>query len=619
MDQYLFLCTIGPVQSFIQEARKTRDLFNGSQILSQLIGIGMEVVGKEFIIFPHPDISVSYPNRFIALLPKESDPSATGKVVEKAIRQTFNSMARDAIDFRKIGIAPPGFWLQVEQHLEIFWAALPLKSSSEYCEVYQELEQTLGAIKNVRPFDQYAYQLDPDGTVTLGERGRKCNLDGKNNALFYRSRDKKNPRPLPFMLPSETMAHSGDQMHRGEAISAIGFLKRFYKKQDFPSVADIALKQSVKKLLEASNELECPVKFLKCINTQLLYENYTDSEDRRRKILDELDENKVPVNIEVIKGYQEEVWKKLKSLEKTGPLIRFTPYYAILLFDGDNMGKWLGADPELVQIDSGEELLDFHRQFAKQLAGFAIAATEETQQKFDSRVVYAGGDDFLALVNLNQLFPLLKRLRELFREKVSDSLSSFLQPGKELSFTAGICIAQVKEPLRLVLREAKRMEKAAKKEFKEVGKDAIGITLIKGSGERHEIYWRQLRGEQANVLLFEKILARLQSTDFSDNFILNLDRTFSPLSEKKPTQKAFLNLGKELVMAETMRLVRRSYCGVNDPMKKEKACKDMFEPLKKLFDQFPHWWSNFINTLHLLNFLENELNLIEDGTQNPSA
>jgi len=37
-NQYLFLFTIGPVQSFIAQARKTRDLYAGSAILGEIIG-----------------------------------------------------------------------------------------------------------------------------------------------------------------------------------------------------------------------------------------------------------------------------------------------------------------------------------------------------------------------------------------------------------------------------------------------------------------------------------------------------------------------------------------------------------------------------------------------------
>ncbi|NPA53826.1 MAG: hypothetical protein GXO21_04085 [Aquificae bacterium] len=36
-NEYLFIFTITPVQSFIAQARKTRDLHAGSRILSELI------------------------------------------------------------------------------------------------------------------------------------------------------------------------------------------------------------------------------------------------------------------------------------------------------------------------------------------------------------------------------------------------------------------------------------------------------------------------------------------------------------------------------------------------------------------------------------------------------
>ena len=36
MSNYLFLYTIGPVQSFIAQARKTQDLWCGSTLLSEL-------------------------------------------------------------------------------------------------------------------------------------------------------------------------------------------------------------------------------------------------------------------------------------------------------------------------------------------------------------------------------------------------------------------------------------------------------------------------------------------------------------------------------------------------------------------------------------------------------
>ena len=80
MSKYLFLFTVGPVQSFIAQARKTQDLYAGSQILTELVKAGIEEVGRENIIFPYayPDEDnkwqdvKSLPNRFLAVVEKEA-------------------------------------------------------------------------------------------------------------------------------------------------------------------------------------------------------------------------------------------------------------------------------------------------------------------------------------------------------------------------------------------------------------------------------------------------------------------------------------------------------------------------------------------------------------------
>jgi CRISPR-associated protein Cmr2 len=57
---------------------------------------------------------------------------------------------------------------------------------------------------------------------------------------------------------------------------------------------------------------------------------------------------------------------------------------------------------------------------------------------------------------LNHLFPLLKDLRSLFRQKVDLPLNAF--KNREITFSAGICVAHYKEPLSLVLQEAQPLK-----------------------------------------------------------------------------------------------------------------------------------------------------------------
>ncbi|MCP4109558.1 MAG: hypothetical protein GY749_29230, partial [Desulfobacteraceae bacterium] len=90
MNQHLFLFTIGPVQSFILQARKTQDLHAGSEILSALIDEAMKacknMAATEFI-YPSPGIE-SKPNRFIAAIDSEK-PDDCGKAAENAVREKF--------------------------------------------------------------------------------------------------------------------------------------------------------------------------------------------------------------------------------------------------------------------------------------------------------------------------------------------------------------------------------------------------------------------------------------------------------------------------------------------------------------------------------------------------
>ena len=76
-NNYLFLFSISPVQSFISQARKTKDLDAGSKLLSEFVKKQIEFLknkksGVE-VIFPNDTTSDSLPNRFVAKINVESD------------------------------------------------------------------------------------------------------------------------------------------------------------------------------------------------------------------------------------------------------------------------------------------------------------------------------------------------------------------------------------------------------------------------------------------------------------------------------------------------------------------------------------------------------------------
>src|SRR2546421_7004298 len=67
----MLLFSLGPVQSFIAQARKTRDLWLGSFLLSVLMEAGMKGIEEKALVFPtDPTIKKNIPdlpNKYIAI------------------------------------------------------------------------------------------------------------------------------------------------------------------------------------------------------------------------------------------------------------------------------------------------------------------------------------------------------------------------------------------------------------------------------------------------------------------------------------------------------------------------------------------------------------------------
>ena len=112
-QQYLFLFTIGPVQSFIAQARKTRDLYASSAILGEIIDAAISQVKgmheNNTIIVPDPDLQAK-PNRLLARITSD-DLLSFGKQIEQAARAKWMTIALNAFIDARIckDILPIGF------------------------------------------------------------------------------------------------------------------------------------------------------------------------------------------------------------------------------------------------------------------------------------------------------------------------------------------------------------------------------------------------------------------------------------------------------------------------------------------------------------------------------
>jgi len=166
---YLFSLTITPVQSFISQARKTKDLFAGSEILSSLIRKVLENFDKNEIIFPQNREFVS--NKFVARLENKSQ-----KEIEDIGKDLEDNINQDYIN--KIFQITKKCDNNLQNFFQVFWVAVELED--DYLKSYKKLEQNLGAVKNLRTFTQ---QRQSEGK-------EKCSICGERN-VEERDRDDK--------------------------------------------------------------------------------------------------------------------------------------------------------------------------------------------------------------------------------------------------------------------------------------------------------------------------------------------------------------------------------------------------------------------------------------------
>jgi len=226
MSNYLFTLTITPVQSFISQARKTKDLFAGSEILSNLVKETLKQFDTKEIIFPQNSDFTS--NKFVLVLKRtEEEIRKLGEKLEEFIHNEFYNLGADILLNREdttvdLDLFQNHFKPQLCNFFQVFWVAVELKED-DYKKSYRKLEQNLGAVKNLRTFEQLA-QIS----------GRKCSVCGERNGLFY-NREK----PHAFMLDKAIKINT-NQIEEQESLCAVCFTKRFYpNSQHFDSTQEI--------------------------------------------------------------------------------------------------------------------------------------------------------------------------------------------------------------------------------------------------------------------------------------------------------------------------------------------------------------------------------------------
>jgi len=479
---------VGPVQEFIASARRSRDLWFGSWLLSEISKAAAYCVVCEeggnlnSLVFPKPEsirdldgtnADFAVVNKVVAVVSK--DPNEIGAAVHKSMRDRLRMIREEA--YRPL--VPHRHFLksiaeqQVDDLVEFFWASAPisdLHDAADYVAARRTAESLLAARKSTRDFKPVSPQ--PGGWAA---NVPKSSLDGLRESAIHEDAYKLNPAELRVQYG----------VRKGERLCGVGLLKRHGNRagdDSFFSTSHVAALP----LLQTVTDGNAVGKYIGELET--LLRNVAQPE--RRKILGKVPAKAAKEAHPAFKRYDgqllfaerlgelfegealEQAKRSLQSfLEVATGGKRPSPYYALLLADGDRMGE---------AIDAQHSIND-HAALSKALTVFADAVRTIVEEDHQGSLIYAGGDDILAFVPLHRTISCARHLAKEFHEQLRDFKIEERPAANKTSPTlsVGIAVTHHLEPLSDALRLAREAEATAKSV---PGKNALAVILSKRSG-----------------------------------------------------------------------------------------------------------------------------------------
>lgn len=488
MSRFLLQVALGPVQDFIFQARRTRDMWFGSHILSEMSrGVARQLAKDGFtLVFP----ALSHGDGELALSEHMrrrggAPPLAISNIIlavspglDEATLQAAAEKARlAAIDVwhvfatRAYGAAAPllrggqddrSLRGAVEGLLECVaaWTPLPDEASAEDLRAARdEVGAAVAARKNLRDFKAWA------GVAGLP----KSSLDGFRETALLERQAKE---PLP---PAAADVAARYRIPRNEQLDAVGLVKRCGGRPDqFVPLARIALQPWIAAVREAelarANRTGLPNRWHSMVAALDTIKDMTTLAGIDRSAVGWLGD--FPFDGELFLEDQwpnhprEDASDKDKAKYETfvqglvGPLLRRrtpSPYIACLVADGDRMGEALDRIAQGEGIDPLRQLV----AASAGIAGFA-QAVRSIVEAHEGALVFAGGDDVLAFLPVTRAVACADALRQRFSLDMVNAFPEPFQPPRP-TLSVGIGVGHVLEPMRELIERARRAEGIAKR------------------------------------------------------------------------------------------------------------------------------------------------------------
>ena len=497
MPRFLVTLSLGPVQSLIADARRTRDLWCGSWLLSEAARAAARKLHERHpgcLIFPCPDD----PDE--ELRPQHA-PRETANIanilraeVKLADRAAVLALCNEAGRAAALRVEQLGerarqqlgrpvredVWAtQIHDILESFAAWVELGDGNHS---YEDAGRRLGGVLNSRKATR---DFRPCRPLT-GKPLPKSSLDGA----------------LETVLPqwqAEEPARRKLRLSPGEQLDALGVIKRLAgDAEQFTALPRIAadswieqltpgqqqrLRAAYKPLVDAGHATR--VRGNADTFGALPFDGHLLYPPRLEGALSAARLPRQPTGPGSAGNDPLEAFRHCinaiaaERADSGRPVGTPVPYAAILKADGDHMGALLS------RAGSAEESRDISRA----LHGFA-SSVPGIVRAHRGHAVYSGGDDVLALLPLERATRCARGLADAFSESLREVATSMrLADDERPTLSVGIGIGYVIEPLGALRALAERAERHAKEgDAAQSPRNALAMRLRIRSGA--ELHWR---------------------------------------------------------------------------------------------------------------------------------
>ena len=495
MPRFLVTLSLGPVQSLIADARRTRDLWCGSWLLSEAARAAARTLHERHpgcLIFPCPDnpdedlerqdtpreaanianvlrADVARANRAgVLALCDEARRAAALRVKElgaRARRQLGSHVQEDV-------------WrAQIDDVVETFAAWVEIADGGDG---YHAASELLGATLNARKATR---DFQPCSPLTVAGLP-KSSLDGARETV------------LPDW-PAEEPARVKLRLSPREQLDALGVIKRLAgDAEQFTALPRIAADCWIEQLtpgqqqrLQAAYEPLVDAGYATRVrgndgayaalpfDGHLLYPARLENALTQRK--EQQASRAGSTRIHALETFRQCITEIARErTDEEQPVGIPVPYAAILKADGDRMGQLL----------SRARSADESRGISRALHRFA-STVRRIVRDHRGHAVYAGGDDVLALLPLERAPDCARRLADAFSEHLNGIATGMeLADDQYPTLSVGLGIGYVIEPLGALRALADRAEQHAKGDATQTPRNALAILLKIRSGE--ELRWR---------------------------------------------------------------------------------------------------------------------------------